>query len=115
MRSTWTDERLDDGFRRVDQRFDEVDQRFDEFDRRFNEVDRRFDEVDRRLGRFEAGVDRRLDSNEKRLDLLTAESIELRREMGAGFEKLYKLLARLGFGLGFSMFFVLVTAFLAAR
>lgn len=101
MRSTWTDERLDDGLRRVDQRFDEVD--------------RRFDEVNERFDRFEATVERRFDRNETRIELLTAELIELRRDMSAGFEAMNKTLTRLGFGLGFSMFFVLLTAFLAAR
>jgi hypothetical protein len=101
MRSTWTDERLDDGFGHLDRRFDEVGRRFERLE---TSVDRRFDTVDRRLER-----------SETRLELLTAEMIELRRDMNAGFESLHTLLVRLGFGLGFSMFLVLLTAFLAAR
>lgn len=43
MRSTWTDERLDDFREHVDQRFDAVDRRFDAVDRRFDRVESKID------------------------------------------------------------------------
>ena len=41
MRSTWTDERLDDLNLRVDRGFDRVDRRFEQVDARFAEIDGR--------------------------------------------------------------------------
>jgi hypothetical protein len=43
MRSTWTDQRLDDFAVHTDQRFDIVDKRFDAVDRRFDSLERRMD------------------------------------------------------------------------
>lgn len=50
VRSTWTDERLEDFREHVDQRFDAVDQRFDA-------VDRRFDGMEDRLSQNTARID----------------------------------------------------------
>lgn len=49
MRATWTDERLDDGFRHIDERFAQVDLRFAQVDLRFAQVDQRFAQIDTRL------------------------------------------------------------------
>lgn len=64
IRSTWTDERLDEfgkrmdeRFDRVDERFDHVDEKFDRVDEKFDHVDENFDRVDDRLARLELGID----------------------------------------------------------
>ncbi len=50
MRSTWTDERLDDFREHVDTRFDAVDTRFDAVDRRFDRVE---DGIAKQSGRID--------------------------------------------------------------
>jgi flagellar capping protein FliD len=69
MRSTWTDERMDDLNCRVeelnrdmDARFDSVDARFDSIDQRFVSIDQRFVSIDRRLEALDERIDRRFDA-----------------------------------------------------
>ena len=56
MRSTWTDERLDDFATHTDRRFDAVDKRFDRVDRELSglrtEMNARFDSLQRTMIQF---------------------------------------------------------------
>lgn len=75
VRSTWSDERLDDlrqgmhdGFNRVELQFQQVNGQFQRVDRQFEQVDRQFDQMNARMDtRFEQ-VDARLDRIDTRLD-----------------------------------------------
>ena len=49
MRSTWTDERLDDFRADVDRRFDAVDRRFDAVDARFDRIEAKIDAQNTRI------------------------------------------------------------------
>jgi hypothetical protein len=71
MRESWTDERLDDFRGEVSQRFDGVDQRFDRV------------EAELRTQRLET----------------KAEFASMRKEMGAGFESLQRLILQVGGGI----------------
>jgi len=56
MRSTWTDERLDDFAAHTDQRFDAIDKRFDRVDHEVatlrTEMNARFDSLQRTMIQF---------------------------------------------------------------
>jgi hypothetical protein len=66
MGQSWTDDRLDDGFKRVNERFDEVGRRFDQaearVDQRFGQVDQRLDRIDVRIESMQAMMERRFDT-----------------------------------------------------
>ncbi len=100
MRSTWTDERLDDlnarvdrGFEQVDKRFEQVDKRFEQVDRRFERMEGKFDRVDERfalidqrfvqMGMALEGINRRL----------TQGLIGIAAAMMAGFAAIIALIA----------------------
>jgi hypothetical protein len=93
MRSTWTDERLDDlnarvdrGFEQVDHRFEQVDRRFERMERKFDRVDERFQLIDQRfvqMGVALEGINRRL----------TQGLIGIAAAMMAGFAAIIALIA----------------------
>ncbi len=93
MRSTWTDERLDDlnarvdrGFEQVDKRFEQVDRRFERMEGKFDRVDERFQLIDQRfvqMGMALEGINRRL----------TQGLIGIAATMMAGFAAIIALIA----------------------
>jgi tetrahydromethanopterin S-methyltransferase subunit G len=56
MRSTWTDERLDDLSKKVDDGFDRVDRRFDKVDARLETLDARLDGIQRTMIQSSVGM-----------------------------------------------------------
>jgi hypothetical protein len=62
VRSSWTDERLEDFRDDVNRRFDDVDRRFEAVDRRFDTVDRRIDALTDRVTEMDARLTGRIDS-----------------------------------------------------
>ena len=80
-----------DGLATLDGRFDGVDSRFDQVDQRLDVVETRFTIL---LDRQNHITDH-LASVEGRLDLLTAESALLRREVGERFESLDRVVGGL--------------------
>jgi hypothetical protein len=53
VRSTWTDERLDDFRDRTEAHFDALERRFDSVDRRFDTIERRIDGLADRVDRLQ--------------------------------------------------------------
>jgi hypothetical protein len=100
MRSTWTDERLDDLNVRVDRGFDRVDRRFEQVDRRFEQVDQRFERMEQKFDR----VDERFQSVDQRFvqmgvaleginKRMTQGLIAITATMMAGFAAMIALIA----------------------